>query len=117
MSFREEVNFTGLFVNYNGIFDEKYVACIGFAPNSGRYAGYFSDKETDETIFHTGLGVNRNYSFEQIFHILHSKLNRYGLEGFPTDPEYIKQILEDHPPKIVDLGMTDEEYLRGLEGR
>lgn len=52
--------------------------------------------------------------FDNMVAALHEKLDEMGLKGFPRDPAYVLDRLYNPPAKIVDMDMSDEEYLARL---
>lgn len=119
MLIRETIEFNNPFyVDLKGYFDCDIWALVGFNPRDDRYRILIA-----ETDYHGAILFRSNdisgpiYGFEAQFKALHEKLDELGLEGFPRDPAYVLDRLKNPPAQIVDLGMTDEEYLAQLAAK
>lgn len=113
-----KVNSDDDFVYYEIIFDETYIA---------RLSVEIEDHDVSVTLWNIKEGREILYSSEYYNYIdgienklaaLHHELDKLGLQGFPTDPNYIYEemykVCPEARPKIHDLGMTDEQYLAWL---
>lgn len=101
------IRFCGTFVDLKVDFDEDTYAYVGYSPSCENFN--VAIVKPPRVLFYSD-----DAGFEDQFNALHEKLDELGLEGFPRDPEYVLDRLKNPPAQIVDLEMTDEEYLAQL---
>lgn len=115
---KDYVTFIGTSVYLKTDFDNGISAYMGFSPRSNFYDIIIERLGKDgETFLYSNDVSGPYYGFDAMFKALHEKLDELSLEGFPRDPEYVLDRLKNPPPQIVDLEMTDEEYLAQLAAK
>ncbi|MEM6254856.1 MAG: hypothetical protein AAF821_18220 [Cyanobacteria bacterium P01_D01_bin.156] len=115
MTGQDYISFQAFYVDLTVDFDSGITAILGFNPRRNRYSVFVGNYS--ERFLYSDDIMGPIYGFEAMFQALHEKLDELGLEGFPRDPEYVLDRLKNPPPQIVDLEMTDEEYLAQLAAK
>ncbi|NEZ65137.1 hypothetical protein D0962_20560 [Leptolyngbyaceae cyanobacterium CCMR0082] len=112
----EEIRFLHDTIIFEVTFDGNYAASIGYDTELNQfYVGVDKILPADSwSVFYSCDICGPIYGFDNMFVALHEKLHEMGLDGFPKDPAYVLDRLYNPPAKIIDLGMSDEEYLAML---
>ena len=113
MAVNDVVFVRGTFVHLEVDYPDDISARVSFAPAGGTCA--VSIHQGKKALFGN---TSFKSGYYDIFQQLHEKLNEMGLEGFPTDPDYVMQRLQNPPAQFKDMGpngMTVEEYLATLD--
>ncbi|MEM8610666.1 MAG: hypothetical protein AAGF93_01515 [Cyanobacteria bacterium P01_H01_bin.105] len=122
MSEVAEITYDLVGPNYEITYNDCYRASFSYSSQFDRFAVYLMEtgdtRREDKLLFHSSDFGGPIWGLDAMLPALNQKLSQLGLPPFPAEVDQIKDALISAPPlppKIVDLGMTDEEYLASLQ--